>query len=165
MDERRNAVIVADESGDVEAVHAAVVELNKFVSHHMNTSLGGGIALQNTYDLAVQAALDAAKTPNVDSSAYAYATEACKPKIAIGGYQMYAQCVSDIVGSTPSENFRDPVLPNPASYYVRIAPPVWSFDLAGISILICLLIIFAIAVRVVTAVILRLILKFRYRST
>ncbi len=164
MDERRNAVMAADKSGNEQELRKAATELQNYVSKHMNTSLGNGIALQNSYDRAVKAAYAAAKSPSIDPGVYQAATANCQSKVYTGGYPAYAQCVSEAVGGTSAENFKDVVLPNDAAYYLMYASPRWSLDGAGITLFICLIIIIVIIVRTIAMIVLKLTLKFKYHS-
>lgn len=164
MIERRDAVIAADKAGDVAKVQKTAAELQNFVSRHMNTYMGHGIALQNTYDAAVQRAVETSKVPDLNSEAFRVASENCKPKIAQGGYSAYSSCIVAAIGGQGTESLGNPKLPNASAFYLIFSPPIWSLDLAGIMLLICLVILIAILVRLIAIVVLKLILRFKYRS-
>jgi hypothetical protein len=163
MVERRQAVGAADQSGDEAQIRQTATELQNYVARHMNTSTGK-VTLQHSYDRAVQQALDAAKPPDINSEVYKTATETCKARIYSGGYTAYASCVSAAVGDQAAANFAEPVQPNPDAYYLSFAPPRISLDPAGLSILLCLLLIVVILARLVTVIILRVLLRYKYRS-
>jgi hypothetical protein len=154
--------VTADKTGDRTQVIAAAKELQHYVSAHMNTSTGR-IALQTLYDQTAQAVLAANKPPNIDAGVYQAATAQCQPQLRIGGYRAWANCVADAVGagSNPTEKVPPP---NPDLYYLNFASTRWSPDAAGISVLICIVLIVSIVVRLITLIILRIILRFKYRA-
>lgn len=157
MVEYRDAVITADESLDEAKVESAAESLKLFVSAHMNTDTGQ-IPLQNLYNQAVSEAFS--KVNNVDSSAYAEATESCKSVLAQRGFSGYTACVADSVGVSES-NFNQPDLPNPALYYLSFASPLWSFDPAGVVVAITIVVFSAIIIKLLTEVILGIIVSRR----
>lgn len=159
MIEYRNAVISADELLDMEKIEASTESLKLFVSAHMNTDTGQ-VPLQNLYNHAVGEAFN--NVNDVDSSAYAEATEACKTVLAQRGYSGYSACVADIVGTSES-NFNQPDLPNPALYYISFASPVWSFDPAGVVVLATIVVFSAIIIKLVTEAILGLMVDNRMK--
>lgn len=123
----RDTVIAADKAGNSEELEEAALRLQNYVAKHMNTDTGQ-IALQNTYDQAVEEAFKNANQLD-GSQSYDIATEKCKA-LAVNGYQAYAQCVADEVGVSSSD-FTKPELPNPGMFYLSFSAPIISFDLAG----------------------------------
>lgn len=170
MVERRTAVINADEKGDKEALRKSVVELQRYVSAHMNTSLVGGLYLTKTYERDRDAALAAAENAtNPSSSVYQQASVECRArwKGGVASFRNdYVQCVVEKVGSLAPQS--DPTaglkIPKADAYRINFASPLWTPDLAGLSVLICGILILAILVRLTTLVILRLLLRKHYRS-
>lgn len=170
MVERRTAVINADEKGDKEALRKSVVNLQNYVSSHMNTSLVGGLYLTKTYERDRDAALAAAENAtNPSSSVYQQASVECRARWQGGVASFrsdYVQCVVEKVGSLAPQS--DPTaglkLPKADAYRINFVSPLWTPDLAGLSVLICVVLILAILVRLATLVILRLLLRKHYRS-
>jgi hypothetical protein len=101
--------------------------------------------------------------PDVKNGDYQSAMVKCRQSYPRGGPN-WAKCVADSVGVSEWEITTEP-LPSPDAYYISYVSARWSFDLAGLSILICFLFIIAILLRLIFIVILRIILKFKYRST
>jgi len=161
MMERRNALIEADKTGDVAQVQEAARDLQNYVAHHMNTSTGR-VALQTLYEQAYNKVIEANKTPEVENGDYQGAMIKCRQIYPRGG-QNWAKCIADTVGVSDVNITTEP-LPSPDAYYADYAPARWSFDLAGISVLICFLLIIAIIFRMIFIIILKIILKFKYRA-
>ncbi|MEO5499326.1 MAG: hypothetical protein ABIR46_02415, partial [Candidatus Saccharimonadales bacterium] len=101
MVERRNAVIAADETGDKAAIQATVVDLQGYVSRHMNTNLGNGFYLAKSYDRDRDAALaNVNQSTNPNSSVYQQASVECRQRFQGGRESFrndYVQCVVDRV--------------------------------------------------------------------
>lgn len=163
MIERRNVVKNADEqNGNVQA---ALSELQKYVSAHMNTHLGKGIFLEYSYQRAYEAALaQAASKTNPNSTIYTEAEQACQQEYMHHGvFSRYIQCVQEKLkamapGTDPLTQVKQ--LP-PELFTYNFISPVWSADLAGLSLLATLLIFVVLLLRVVGTVVLHLLLKSR----
>ncbi len=153
----------ADKTSDTVKVQKSARKLQNYVAAHMNTSVPR-LPLQTLYNNAAQKALDAAKPPQIDETTYQKATDDCIPERLSGGAKAWARCVAAKVGATGEAGFAEAESINPDAYYIEYAPTRWSPDAAGITILICLFIILVIFLRVTFALILRLILKFKYRA-
>lgn len=170
MVERRTAVINADEQGDREILRSKIVDLQSYISQHMNTSLQGGLYLTHTYERDRDAALSAAgNQSNPNSAIYQQASIECRArwKGGVASFRNdYVQCVVEKVGSLSPQS--DPAvslkLPKADAYKISFASPLWTPDLAGLCVLICALIILAIVVRFVTLLVLRMILRRHYRN-
>jgi len=165
MIELRNLVKQADEDdGDVQK---ALTDLRRYVTSHMNTSLGEGIFLehsyQRAYDAAVQAA--AAQTVSPDSQAYKAAEKTCKDeRRRTGSFQNYIKCVEDHVKAIAPVNDPLSVKPLPAELYTpNFVSPTWSPDLAGFTVLAALLVALLLVLRLLFYMALRLLLKIRIR--
>lgn len=170
MVERRQAVIVADEKGDQQQVRTALIELQRYVSHHMNTSLANGVYLATAYERDRDAALAAAAdTGNPNSSAYQQASIECRARWQ-GGVESfrndYVQCVIEKVGTLSSaENSAASInLPKADSYRYDYASPRWTPDLAGIMVVFCVIISLIILTRITTMIVLRAFLKHRFKA-
>jgi hypothetical protein len=168
MDERRTAVIAADEKGDREALRDSIVELQRYVTGHMNTSLGDGFYLTRTYERDRDAALAAAgNATNPNSSVYQQASVECRSRFQGGRESFrndYVQCVIDRVAAMSPQTDSTLNLPKPEAYRVNFVTPVWSFDLAGLAVAICVLITAVIIGRLVLLGVLRMLLRRHYRS-
>ncbi len=145
MVQLRQAVYAADKSnGDTES---ALEKLRSYVGGHMNTSLSAGdntvyppIQLKYTYERLVEAASTQAADGN--SALYSDAQRYCEQQIPTGFSGSYRlQCIEQYVDSHGSS---DPVATIPDSLYkFDFASPMWSPDLAGLSLLaafICLVV-------------------------
>jgi len=158
MVERRQAVISADEQGDKEVIADRLYDLQSYVSSHMNTDLGVGVFLENSYHRDHKEALDKAAA---QGNVYKKVQEICVPRYTSWSYA-YVQCTVDELGKYPSaDEFRPP---NQASYIHSFASPIWSPDFAGFSVLICVAIFIVILIRATGVIILKLLLKSRYKS-
>ena len=155
----RQAVYTADRAADTVKLDQAVTNLQRYVRAHMNTDTGR-ISLQTKYDNAVRAAFADANQHinNINNDAYNAAIDGCKPQINTGGYPAFAACVADAVGVDGSK-FSEPVLPPAALFQISFAAPKLSFDLAGVTLIICFLIFLVAIIRIITEVILRIVVK------
>lgn len=171
MVERRTAVITADENGDRETLRQTVVELQGYVSHHMNASLGNGFFLSKTYERDRDAALTAAgDSTNPNSSVYQQASIECRSRFQGGRESFrtdYVQCVIDQVSTLGAQTDAEPALklPKADAYKVNFSSPFWTPDLAGFAVAFCALVTLVIAGRMLLLVALRWMLRQHYRST
>lgn len=170
MDKRRAAVIQADKLADKEATKQGLVDLQRYVSAHMNTSLGKGFYLEYQYNRDKEAALTAAtSTTNPNSAVYQQASIECRNRFQGGVASFrndYVACVAERVralspSTDPSVGLK---LPKAESYYYNFASPLWSPDLAGIMVLFCLVVTSVILLRIIAAIVLRMVLKHRFKT-
>ena len=170
MDKRRTAVMQADKLADREATKQGLIELQRYVSAHMNTSLGNGFYLEHQYNRDKEAALTAAtSTTNPNSAVYQQASIECRNRFQGGVASFrndYVACVAERVralspSTDPSVGLK---LPKAESYYYNYASPLWSPDLAGIMVLFCLIVTSVILLRAIAAVVLRVVLKHRFKT-
>lgn len=169
MVERREAVIVADEKGDKAAIKTALVELQAYVTSHMNTDLGNGVYLVKTYERDRAAALRAAEnTDNPNAEAYQQASLDCRSRFQ-GGVESfrndYVQCVIERVSALEGQD--DPPslrLPKADTYRYDFVSPLISLDAAGIAVLTCLFITSVILLRLITLAVIRLLLRRHYHG-
>lgn len=162
----RHAVISADEKGDAEALKRSVNDLQRYVSGHMNTSLGDGFYLTASYERAREAAMKAASdASNPGSALYQQASVDCQTERfrVAGGY---VQCVLNKVRELggPSTLTSELKLPRSELYKIDFASPVWSLDPAGLSVAFSIFIILLILARLTGVGVLRLLLKQRFSS-
>jgi hypothetical protein len=160
MVQRRDAVAQADKAGDVTAIQARLFDLQRYVSSHMNTTMGD-IYLEHQYKRNTESAISIASGASGSSgNIYKQAQDVCAPKFR-GYSQAYLQCTLDYLSQfTQSE---DPVskanLPKADAYRYSYVSPLWSPDFAGFSVLIWLLILLVLIGRLVALFTLKLMLK------
>lgn len=132
----RNEVLQTDkDNGDTEA---ALRRLREYVYSHMNTNLASGtsvyppIQLKYRYERLVQAEKDrvAASSGNIYNDAQNYC-EKNFPQSFYGGGRL--PCIQSYLETHPRTEQR--AIPD-SLYKYDFASPVWSADLAGISLLI-----------------------------
>lgn len=160
MVERRTAVLNADAAGDIDATTARLYDLQQYVSSHMNTDMGQGIYLQSLYQKDRQAAINTASARATPSGGiYKQINDACKAEFHT--YTPYFQCVTDKLAAVPNgpETLTATTLPTPDEYHYVFAPPLWSPDFAGFSVLVAAVILLLIVVRLISTLILRLMLR------
>ncbi len=168
MDERRDAVIAADKTGDAAQIQRSILLLQKYVSHHMNTSLGKGIDLKESYNRDREVAIQkAAQQGNPQSEAYQKASIECRARwqgSAASFRNDYVKCVEDAVANLPSQQQTELELPRAAAYRYNFASPVLSFDIAGLFVILCLIIFMLIVTRLLLFYTLKSILLIRKKS-
>ena len=166
MVQRRTAVLDADTTGDSQVTQNRLYDLQSYVTKHMNTDMGKGVYLISTYKRDVQAAYaKASSDANPNGNVYKKAQEVCMPKFTSWS-MAYLQCtVSELEKYPAGSNFVSLVnAPNPEMYLHAFVSPLWSSDFAGWSVVICIAIFTMIVVRLTSVGILRLLLKYRYKS-
>ncbi|HEY8992887.1 MAG TPA: hypothetical protein VIM37_03510 [Candidatus Microsaccharimonas sp.] len=166
MVERRAAVIAADKAGIETTTIQRLYDLQQYVSAHMNTDLGKGVYLQETYQRDSQAALNQAsgdKNPN--GNIYKKAQEVCAPRFSHYS-TAYLQCTTGELAKYPAgSNLIEQVKLPPASSYLHdYESPFWSPDFAGWSVVVCIVLVFMIIARLISLGILKLMLRRHYRS-
>ena len=161
MIERRNAVIEADKTGDETVITNKLYDLQSFVSKHMNTDLGQGVELTETFKrnqtdniIATQSAANV--------NIYKQANETCQAK-KFQYLGQYRQCVYDYLNSVPSGKVVSSTIISDDEmrlvYIHNYISPLWSPDLAGFCIFISVIFLLIISFRLVSVLILRLLLK------
>lgn len=165
MIERRDAVYEADQQGDGGLTRQKLVELQQYVSSHMNTSLGGGIYLKESYARDREAAINAAaSSQNPQSEVYQKASIECRARFQGGAASFrddYVTCVQETVANLPEEQQDTTYLPNPASYHYNYVSPIISFDVAGITTICILVITGVIVARLLLLYSIRFVLKYK----
>lgn len=149
MDKLRTAVYQADEqNGNVEG---ALQALQGYVTSHMNTSLTADnssiyppIQLKYTYQRLQEEAIANANTEN--SNLYSQAQAYCEQQNSSDfSGRTRVPCIAEYVqdnGGTPP-----PVIPE-SMYKFDFAPPTWSPDLAGWSIVLSIIFAIVLLIRV-----------------
>ena len=166
MIERRKAVLVADEIGDNEITQNRLYDLQRFIVDHMNTDLGKGIYLEASYKRDAQIAYEeAAKDSNPSGNIYQKAQEVCAPQFTNWSYA-YIQCTTVELAKYPSAGdlLNSVNLPKADAYLHSFISPVWSPDFAGWSVLICVVILLMILTRLTSVIVLKMLLRYRYKN-
>lgn len=166
MDQRRAAVIAADEAGDTAAIAQRLYDLSRFVSAHMNTDMGKGVYLEHLYSLDTKKMLDGASdATSANGNIYKKAQDVCRPQYTVYS-TAYLQCTLSELAKYPAADTltSDIKLPQPDDYRHVYVSPVWSPDFAGFSLLVCAALTLVILSRAVTLLTLRALLHRRYKS-
>lgn len=169
MVDMRKAVTHADDGGNKEEIKQSLLDLQKYVSSHMNTNLAGGIYLEASYQrdraIAIERASD---QENPASEVYKQASIDCRSRFQ-GGVESYRNdyvaCVQERVAALGSaDEIASANLPQVENYHYNFVSPLWSPDLAGFSVAVCALIVLVIFSRWIVLLILRLLLSHRFKS-
>ncbi|MBC7943483.1 hypothetical protein H7X68_03240 [Candidatus Saccharibacteria bacterium] len=166
MNDRRRAVMLADEVGKGEVTINRLYDLQRYVSAHMNTDMGKGLYLENSYKRDYQSSIDkAAQDGNSNGNIYKKAQEVCAPQFTRYSYA-YLQCTTGELAKYPaaSDLISSVQVPIAASYLHVFVSPLWSPDFAGWSVIVCFVIALMIAVRLLSLAVLRIILHHHYKS-
>lgn len=164
MVELRNLVMKADEdpNGDTKK---ALTNLQQYVGSHMNTDLGNGIYLQNTYQRAYEAVVQAAATAdNPQAQDYTQVELQCRPVYeSTHSFPAYTQCAHDKLsqlapGQDALSNLKTPDV---ELYHYNFVSPLISFDLAGFFVMLTGVIALVIVLRIVSYGIFWLLLRRR----
>jgi hypothetical protein len=161
MIELRNLVKQADEQN--KDIDKTLLNLQHYVASHMNTDLGEGVALQNSYERAYTAAVNAAaNSANPNAALYAQAEAQCQPVFQrTRSFPAYTQCAADILSKlAPGQDALNNLkTPSPDLYKFNYVSPLWSPDLAGITVVLTLIAALMLIFRLVTYYVLRAILR------
>ena len=164
MIELRNLVTQADENptGDVKK---ALLDLQNYVTHHMNTDLGSGIYLQETYQRAYTTAVQQAVTAtNPQARLYEQVEVECRPVYQrTKSFPAYTLCAKEKLDKlAPSQDALANLKTPPVDlYHYNFASPLISFDGAGIFVLLTGVVGLLIFVRLVAYVALKVMLRVR----
>ena len=166
MVERRAAVITADKEGDSETTKARLYDLQRYVTAHMNADMGKGVYLEYSYKKDVAAVYNqAANYSNPNGNIYQKAQDVCRPQFTEWSWA-YIQCTTDELAKYPSSgDLVDSVqIPKADTYLHSYVSPLWSPDFAGWSVLVSVVILIMIITRAVGVIILKIILRYRYKT-
>ena len=170
MDNLRRAVDAADQKGDREAIKSSLASLQGYVSTHMNTSLMNGVYLEEEYGRALDAwDKNAQSSTNPNAAVYQQASIECRARWQGGVASFrndYVACVAEKVKSLGVADDPTNVVPrpDPENYHYNYLSPLCSPDLAGFSVLFCALVASVLVLRMIVAVILKFILKHRFKT-
>ena len=135
----------------------------------------GPFYLENQYNRKATAALAEAESQlkqtgdsNPNGNVFAKAMEACKPQAITHGWAWnspgYLNCMTGVINSYPSTDQLTTSLaaniPPTSLYRYDFSSPVWAPNLAGVSVLLCLLIFLLILLRFIGFLILRIAIIF-----
>lgn len=165
MIERRSAVMVADKSGDNKILQTRLYDLQRYVSAHMNTSMGKGVYLISSYKRDSQAMYDnATNESNTNGNIYKKVQDVCAPRFSRWS-EVYVQCVRDELAKYPDgkDLVSSVALPRADTYLHSFVSPLWSPDFAGWSVLIFMVILAMIIIRLMGYLLLRLLLRHHYK--
>ncbi len=165
MVQRREAVINADKQGDKDAITDRLYDLQQYVASHMNTDLGRGVYLEQSYNRDVQSWQENQYgDSNPNGNIYKKAQEVCAPQFSYYSYA-YLQCTTNELAKYPAaeDPASDTSKPRQEAYIHNFTSPVWSPDFAGWTLLVCLFIVVLIIVRVISRAVLQLILRRHYK--
>jgi hypothetical protein len=165
MVQRRDAVLAADKTGDQQVMQSRLYDLQRYAATHMNGDTGA-FYLEQQYRRDAQKLVDAAKDDsNPNGNINAKAEAICKPQYTVWS-PAYVQCFTDELSKfppspDPTQNVK---LPSTSLYRYDFAAPAWSPDFAGLSVLVCFVIILMIIARLIGLGILHLLVKRHYRG-
>ncbi len=169
MIERRSAVIQADEKEDKTSLQKSLADLQTYVTHHMNTSLGDGFYLVKAYERDKAAAIEAAGADtNPNSQVYYDASIECRAKWQGGVASFrndYVRCVIDRVSALSGQNnlSTELRLPDQSLYKVNFKSPLLSWDLAGLSVVVWFIIFLMLFWKIISRITLSFLVKKRYQ--
>ena len=167
LSQLRESVYDADKAGDQLMIKNQLSSLQRYVSRHMQADPDQAnveIHLQGEYNREQDRRMQQALAHN-DSSKEVInkkVDEICKPQFS-GYNQGYVNCFArEFAKYSPAQSPVSEVqMPDVSEYRHSFSAPKWSFDFAGISCLITLLIGIVILARLIILLILKSILKFR----
>ncbi|MGB4762827.1 MAG: hypothetical protein WBP12_05745 [Candidatus Saccharimonas sp.] len=164
MIERRNAVYAADKTGNQDDITYRLYDLQRYTASHMNAETGV-FYLQETYNRDVKELVAASSAESSSNQTVNDAAEAvCRPQFSSWS-PAYVQCfVSELNKHSGPDTLPSVQLPTPALYRYSFMAPFWSPDFAGWSLLVCVILLIAIVTRLVSMIVLKIILKRRYRE-
>jgi hypothetical protein len=157
MIQRFDAVMAADKAGDNKVIRERLYDLQRFISDHMNTNMGNGLYLEDSYNRDVKKAYElSSQDSNPNGNIYKKVQDICAPRFSSWSIG-YVQCVTDELAKYPSADslVASVNLPKAALYHYSFISPIWSPDFAGWSVLICLTLILMIIVRITSVSILK----------
>ncbi len=165
MVQRREAVISADKEGNEETIISRLYDLQLYVSSHMNTDLGRGVYLEQSYTRDLQDWQQSQYgDANPNGNIYKRAQEICAPQFSSYSYA-YLQCTTNELAKFPSaaDPATDTSKPRQEAYIHSFSSPFWSPDFAGWSVVACVVILLLIFIRLISLGVLRLLLRRHYK--
>lgn len=165
MVQRRDAVLSADKEGNEEATLNRLYDLQRYVSSHMNTSLGQGVYLEHGYSRDMQKWQENQYgDANPNGNIYKKAQEVCAPKFSSYSYA-YLLCTTSELEKYPAAATPGSTTPEPRkeAYIHNFTSPLWSPDFAGWSVVVFFVILLLIIIRIIGVAVLQLMLRARYK--
>ena len=165
MIQRREAVMSADQAGDATILAERLYELQSYVSSHMNTDLGRGVYLEQSFNRTSQEwQQNQYGDANPNGNIYKKAQEVCAPQFQYYSYQ-YLQCTTNELAKYPAaaNPGTETGKPRQEAYIHAYASPIWSADFAGWSVLLTGVIALLIVTRLISIAVLNFMLKRRYK--
>ena len=176
MDQRREAVLLADKEGETAVIEQRLYDLQRYVSQHMFTDTSR-VPLEHSYKRAYDEALSEfennianASSNDVLSKVLAYCdslgTQGGWGRFSVTADPRYVSCIDEQWSNYPAavETNYEFKAPPTEPYYHTFSAPVWSPDFAGWSVVIFGLILLLIIYRILALFVLKLLLKYRYRQ-
>ncbi len=166
MVQRRDAVITADKQGDQDDIINRLYDLQRYVAAHMNTDLGRGVYLEQSYNRDLQAWQENQYgDANPNGNIYKKAQEVCAPQFSRYSYA-YLQCTTNELAKYPAaaDPASDTSKPRQEAYIHAFYAPLWSPDFAGWSVLAFGVILLLIVIRMISLGILQLMLRRHYKQ-
>lgn len=176
MDQRREAVLLADKEGDTSVIEQRLYDLQRYVSQHMHTDTGR-IPLEYSYQRAYDAALSEFESNIANASSndvLSRVLEYCDNLGTQGGWgrfsitadPRYVSCIDEQWSNYPAATTTNYEFKSPPTepYYHTFSAPVWSSDFAGWSVAIFGLTLLLIVYRLLALFVLKLLLKYRYKQ-
>jgi hypothetical protein len=173
MIQRRNAVEVADEVGDEEALRLRLMELQNYVFTHMNASTGV-FYLDKQYERDANKVLERAgqdlinNDSNPNGNIYKKASETCDPQFHVKYSQAHIACMMSELEKYPSmEEISDTALadlPDTELYRREYSSPFFTFGLTGAVIILAAILTVVIITRFLIYLSLRIMLLFYKNS-
>lgn len=166
MTQRREAVINADQQGNEQDIIKKLYDLQRYVTTHMNTDLGRGVYLEQSYNRDIQTWQETqygASNPN--GNIYKKAQEVCAPQFSRYSYA-YLQCTTNELAKYPAaaDPASDTSKPRQEAYIHSFSTPLWSPDFAGWSVLVFGVILLLIFIRIISLGVLQLMLSRHYKQ-
>ena len=167
MIERRDAVMTADRSCNKAEIQDRVYALQRYVTSHMNTDLGSrGVALEHLYNCDYQDKLKGQQEAyqNENGNIFKKVQDICAPRYSANS-AAYKDCVNTELANFPEgKDLADSISLPTENYYQSFVSPAWSPDFAGFSVLITAVLGGVIILRWISMLIIRIILKLKYKS-
>lgn len=165
MIQRRDAVISADKEGNEEDIINRLYDLQRYVTTHMNTDLGRGVYLEESYNRQLQTWQENSYgDSNPNGNIYKKAQEVCAPQFSRYS-RAYLQCTTNELAKYPAASgpATDTSKPRQESYIHTFAAPIWSPDFAGWATLLFVIILLLIVIRLISLGVLQLMLRRHYK--
>ncbi|MBQ9029329.1 hypothetical protein IJ114_01000 [Candidatus Saccharibacteria bacterium] len=187
MNDLKNAVVAADETGDAEKTKAALNELKSFVESHNVVNIeekngnfvlyfgSGEIYLAKSYErtataMKIQAQEAAGVYANPNGNIYAQAMSVCQPLAHENGWDWntseYIACYQNELSKYPATDTIDSdvtvSLPSTSLYRYDFISPILTFTPSGIVSLLTLILLIVIIIRFFVWLTLRITLRIKH---